>query len=102
MMRIVFAILCSMVATFCVAAPLESPKRLTGPALNADGLQIHWVILDESLVAAEDTAGEPAAASTREPISRDDPFRWHKPNARAFVKRLERDFGVKAISMTSY
>src|SRR5207244_576847 len=46
--------------------------------------------------------GLPPASSTRDPKIASNPFAWHKPSVRALVKHIEHDYGIEAITMTSY
>jgi len=59
-------------------------------------------VLDELAARNEPTLGEVQVRRTRDPINAVDIYGWHKPSVRALVKRLERTYGIRASSMTSY
>ena len=72
-----------------------------GRRVIQDGLTRYTVLLQRDAVAATDAANEPPALNVRDPRNQHDLYAQHDPRTRVLVKQLERDFGVKAVSMTS-
>lgn len=96
-----------LAATLCaafVSLPFHGShaQGLTSFHVKQGGIGLYTVYFDQHAVEAEDTAGEPAARSTRDSRNQVDFYGWQKPKTRALVKRFERELGVKAVSMTSY
>jgi subtilisin family serine protease len=88
------------IATIC-GQPLQS--AIAGvPVMNSTGVQRFMVLLNESAVSAESEEGEAAATDTRDQANRSDFRLWHKPKLRKFVKKLEREYSIQAVAMTSH
>lgn len=69
---------------------------------DENGSPQYMVYLDEEMAELERAGDEPPARATMDPLNEKDFYGWHKPNVRALVRRLERTYGVKAVTMTSY
>jgi hypothetical protein len=70
--------------------------------INSKGEGLYTLILNDEFVERADARGEPPARSTRDPINATDIYGWHRPQARAVVRSLEKELGSTAVSMTSY
>lgn len=94
-----------------VATPGYSQAQITADAsfpslrkalLDTAGNRRYIVYLNENMVQSENAAGELPAIKVREVKDGADFRSWHQPKTRAMVQNLERDYAIKAISMTSW
>lgn len=98
------ALLIAAVATFPPPglADLAASTPTRSPVVDSEGKARYLFILDEGLARRESDAGEPEARGPNDPANATDLYGWHRPKVRALVKRLERQYQVNAIRMTSW
>lgn len=82
------------------AQTLDRQPRLTRP--NAEGHLSYIVDLNLDAVESVEAHEMSAARNTMDPANEADFRGWHKPKVRKLVSELERDYGIKAETMTSY
>ena len=95
----------SCFATLLVVGALinaQANEHTKRQIVNEQGEGQWWIRLNEGVVLATDARDEPPRRAFRAPENLTDFRGWHKPQVRKLVRELEREYGVTAISMTSY
>lgn len=72
------------------------------PIVDEFGHQLFSIYLDEELAEMEGDSAEEPMRLASDPRNAKDWRGWHRGTVRAMVKRLERDYGIEAVSMTSH
>lgn len=72
------------------------------PILDEYRRQLYTIYLDEDLVEQEYTGGEEPMRLASDPRNAEDWRGWHQPTTRAVVRRLEMQYGIEAVQMTSH
>lgn len=80
----------------------QAAESKAEPVVDQYGRQLHTIYLDEHLIEQEDGFGEEPMRLASDPRNAEDWRGWHRATARAAVKRLEREYGIEAVSMTSH
>ncbi len=101
---LVGALLLAIVSSFPLLslADLADATPARNPVVDTEGRKRYLFILDEGRARHESDAGEPEARGPNDPANANDIYGWHRPKVRALVKRLERQYQVNAIRMTSW
>lgn len=72
------------------------------PLIDEFGRQMFTIYLDEELAEREDATNEEPMRLAADPRNAKEWRGWHRPPVRAMIKRLEGEYGIEAISMTSH
>lgn len=62
----------------------------------------YMVLLNEEVASHQPIGSEPPPLATWQRASRSDFRMWHRANVRSLVRHMEADYGVQAVSMTSW
>lgn len=72
------------------------------PMTDRVGNVRYIILLNEEIASREPEGSEPPPLATLEPAAGSDFRAWHRANVRSLVKRMETEYGVQAVSMTSW